>query len=101
MVKDLDLLSDSDREALDFVAEKFGHLTTLQLVTQTHKYPEWEQYKSLFETRSQRDRGSSPRKFFPLWRVIAWPFPKSTWRCPGVSSPELFRNDIRPSYLLG
>ncbi len=43
MVKDLDLLSDSDREALDFVAEKFGHLTTLQLVTQTHKYPEWEQ----------------------------------------------------------
>ena len=48
---DLDLLSETDREAIDFVAERFGRLTSSQLVDYTHRYPEWAQYKELFADR--------------------------------------------------
>jgi len=51
---DLDLLSDTDREAIDFVTEQFGRWTTRQLIDHTHKYPEWDQYKELFENRATK-----------------------------------------------
>lgn len=38
---DRDLLSESDEEALDFAYTNFGALTTDELVTLTHAYPEW------------------------------------------------------------
>jgi len=52
--EDLDLLSDSDREAMDFVTERFGRWTSRQLIEHTHKYPEWDQYKDLFKNRSAK-----------------------------------------------
>jgi uncharacterized phage-associated protein len=49
---DLELLSDSDREAIDFVTKRFGSLSSKQLIDYTHKYPEWAQYEELFASRT-------------------------------------------------
>ncbi|MGD1154042.1 MAG: Panacea domain-containing protein [Syntrophales bacterium] len=53
-IEELDKLSETDIEALDFVAEKFGHLSTRRLIRLTHDYPEWAQYKELFENKMTR-----------------------------------------------
>ena len=51
-----EMLSDTDTEALDFVIDKFSHMTSSELIDYTHKYPEWYQYKSLFEgKRTKRE----------------------------------------------
>jgi uncharacterized phage-associated protein len=53
----LDALSDTDKEALDFVYENFGSMETWGrkgLVEFTHKYPEWARYKDLFESQKTR-----------------------------------------------
>lgn len=49
-----DHLSDTDKEALDFVIEKFGKKTGAQLTTYTHKYPEWAQHEHLFKGKAIR-----------------------------------------------
>lgn len=54
---DLDMLSETDKEALNYVIEKFGSWSSLKLREYTHKYPEWYQYKELFEKgRIKRER---------------------------------------------
>lgn len=50
----VDMLSDTDKEALDFVIEKFGKMGQWKLRDYTHKYPEWYQYKDLFENKLTR-----------------------------------------------
>jgi len=42
-------LSETDKEVLDYVIEKFGNKTSKELSSYTHKYPEWYAYKELFE----------------------------------------------------
>ncbi len=55
--KAFDMLSDTDKEALDFVIEKFGKMSSLKLRDYTHKYPEWYQYENLFKNkRTKRER---------------------------------------------
>jgi len=44
-----DMLSDSDREALDFIIEHFGNMDLWQLSEYTHQYPEWCQYEDSFK----------------------------------------------------
>lgn len=52
-----DMLSDTDREALDFVVEKFGRMGQWKLRDYTHKYPEWYQYEDLFKNKlTKRER---------------------------------------------
>lgn len=52
-----DMLSESDREALDFVVEKFGRMGQWKLRDYTHKYPEWYQYEELFTNKlTKRER---------------------------------------------
>ncbi|OGP53603.1 MAG: hypothetical protein A2Y65_02700 [Deltaproteobacteria bacterium RBG_13_52_11] len=53
-IEELNKLSETDIEALDFVAEKFGSLSTHQLIKLTHRYPEWAQYKELFKNQMTR-----------------------------------------------
>jgi uncharacterized phage-associated protein len=56
-VEELEDLSETDIEALDFVSEKFGGLSTDALIKLTHSYPEWVQYKKLFENQmTKRER---------------------------------------------
>ncbi len=38
---DMDYLSDTDVEALNFALEQFGKLDDDEIVEKTHKYPEW------------------------------------------------------------
>jgi hypothetical protein len=53
----LPALSSSDIEALDFIIATFGNMTAWELRDYTHKYPEWEQYKELFEKKqTKRER---------------------------------------------
>ena len=48
---DLDLLSETDREAINFVVQTFGKLSSDELIEHTHKYPEWAQHKELFNNK--------------------------------------------------
>lgn len=55
-----EMLSDSDKEALDFVLDRFGNKTQWELSEYTHKYPEWLQYRDLFSGgHIKRERLSS------------------------------------------
>lgn len=54
---ELDMLSETDKEALDYVIKEFGSMTQWDLSEYTHRYPEWYQYKDLFEKgRTSRER---------------------------------------------
>lgn len=53
----LDLLSETDVEALRIVVEKYGHLSTHDLILHTHRYPEWARYRKLFDAKqTKRER---------------------------------------------
>jgi uncharacterized phage-associated protein len=55
--KSLDLLSESDIEAMDVVIRHFGNKNKSDLVKYTHRYPEWLQFKQLFEHgKSKREK---------------------------------------------
>lgn len=52
-----DMLSDTDKESLDFVYDKFGKMGKWELRDYTHKYPEWYQYEDLFKNKlTKRER---------------------------------------------
>lgn len=54
---ELGMLSESDIDALDFIIGKFGKMTASELRNYTHRYPEWEQYRELFENnQTKRER---------------------------------------------
>jgi len=54
---ELDYLSESDIEALDFVIEKFSNKDTWELRNLTHEYPEWKRYKNTLESNlSKREK---------------------------------------------
>lgn len=58
---DFELLSDSDKRALDFVAGKFGGMGSFALRDYTHKYPEWKKHEHVFRA----DPKSNPRRKIP------------------------------------
>ena len=47
----LDALSETDIEALQMILKKFGLMTSSELISYTHRYPEWAQYEKLFTTK--------------------------------------------------
>ena len=51
---DLNVFSDTEKEAFYFVVTQFADKSTAQLVNQVHKYPEWKRFEA--ELNSQRDR---------------------------------------------
>jgi uncharacterized phage-associated protein len=44
-------LSDTDKEALDFIINNFGKMRERDLINYVHEYPEWKQYKELFRQK--------------------------------------------------
>lgn len=64
----LQMLSESDIEALDFVVDHFGTMDKWDVVDYTHKLPEWKQYKHLFE--SGKTKRESIKTDELLWIVI-------------------------------
>lgn len=53
----LEMLSETDIEALDYVIKNFGLMSSSRLINYTHKYPEWSQYRGLFKSgQTKRER---------------------------------------------
>jgi uncharacterized phage-associated protein len=50
---DTTMFSETDLEALNFVWEKFGHLSQFDLVEITHQFPEWKKHKKSLEMDSR------------------------------------------------
>jgi uncharacterized phage-associated protein len=59
-----DFLSETDKEALDFAFDTFGHLSSHDLVEETHKYPEWKKFEKLFEHSSTKRENVDIDDFF-------------------------------------
>lgn len=54
--EELDLLSETDQEAIDKIVEKFGNIEGWKLSELTHQYPEWSNRRHLFANgRTLRD----------------------------------------------
>lgn len=53
-IDQLDMLSETDIEALDYAIEKFGSWSAYKLSQFTHQYPEWERFKPFFEKGSTK-----------------------------------------------
>ena len=61
---DTDVFSKSEIEALDFAYGEFGGETALALVDVTHRYPEWEKFKSTLESKETTREQMSYADFF-------------------------------------
>ncbi len=48
---ELDTLSETDKEILDFVIEKFGNMPTDKIIKYVHRYPEWKKYENSFNNK--------------------------------------------------
>ncbi|MCI4626004.1 MAG: SocA family protein [Candidatus Magnetoovum sp. WYHC-5] len=53
---EFDMLSETDIEALDFVIDKFGCRSTLDITEYTHQYPEWQQQKNSLSNGNGRKK---------------------------------------------
>ncbi|MGR3179465.1 MAG: Panacea domain-containing protein [Candidatus Anammoxibacter sp.] len=51
---DFEMLSETDIEALDFIIDKFSHMSATALRNYTHRYPEWNQHESQFKNANTK-----------------------------------------------
>ena len=51
---ELEYISDSDIEALDFAIKEFGHKEAWDLRNITHEYPEWKRFEHTLENQLSR-----------------------------------------------
>lgn len=71
---ELEYLSDSDIEALDFAIRKFGDKQAWDLRNLTHEYPEWKRYKHTLESQLSRREKIVMNDFFENADVESDPF---------------------------
>lgn len=71
---ELEYLSDSDTEALDFVIENFGKNEARTLRDLTHQYPEWKRYKNTLENHLSRRELIVMNDFFEHSSLIDDPY---------------------------
>ena len=91
---DSEIFSKSEIEALDFAYNEFGAKTASTLVNVTHRYPEWDKFKSALESKEttrepmsymdffNNPNGSSVDKFALTSKVLS-------------ASKELFQEDYK------
>ena len=60
----LDMLSDTDIEALDFAIDTYGKMDQWELVEETHKYQEWKRYEILFSNEQTKRKLVNVKDFF-------------------------------------
>jgi uncharacterized phage-associated protein len=63
-----DYLSETDKEALDYVIKTFGKMNNWQLTEYTHQYPEWKRHEHRFRTRTSRRECIDTKELFSLLR---------------------------------
>ena len=61
---EIEYLSDSDMEAIDFALDEFGNLSAWDLRDLTHEYPEWKRYKETLESNLSRRELIKMEDFF-------------------------------------
>jgi len=61
---DYEELSETDKEALNFAFNTFSHLAPMELVEETHKYPEWSKFSSQFSDTSSKRENIDINDFF-------------------------------------
>ena len=66
--ENIDQLSQTDIEALRLVVEHYGNFSGPELVTLTHRYPEWEQYKELFDSNQTKREKLNTEELLSLLR---------------------------------
>lgn len=54
--EELDYLSETDIEALNFAIENFGSLGSFDLVNLTHEYPEWKRFEHSLKSGMRTER---------------------------------------------
>jgi len=54
--EELDYLSETDIEALNFAIENFGSLGSFDLVNLTHEYPEWKRFEHSLKSGMRSER---------------------------------------------
>lgn len=59
-----DVFSKSELEALDFAYTEFGGQSASSLVNVTHRYPEWDKFKSVLESQETTREPMSYTDFF-------------------------------------
>lgn len=64
-LESLEMLSDTDKEALDFAIENFAHNKTFDLVDMTHNYPEWKRFEKSLEDGLKREKMNMEDFFLP------------------------------------
>lgn len=64
-LESLEMLSDTDKEALDFAIENFANNKTFNLVDMTHKYPEWKRFEKSLEDGLKREKMNMEDFFLP------------------------------------
>lgn len=52
-IEELEMLSETDIEALNFVMKAFGNKSREELSDYSHYYPEWKQYEILLKTQKR------------------------------------------------
>ncbi len=69
----LDMLSETDKEALDFAIDNFGSHKTFDLVEITHQYPEWKRFEVSLKDGLTREK-IVPEDFFENTNIENDPF---------------------------
>ncbi len=54
--EDLDMLSETDKEALRFAIDAFGNQNSYSLVDETHKYTEWKRFENTINDTLKREK---------------------------------------------
>jgi hypothetical protein len=81
-------LSQTDKEALDFILKKFGKMGSWALRDYTHKYPEWKQHEHSLKTSHRED--IKPAELFSLLKDDLIKIPPSRLK----TSKEIFSGII-------
>ncbi|MBI3584762.1 MAG: SocA family protein [Nitrospinae bacterium] len=63
---ELDMLSETDIEALDFAIKNFGSMSPWELSDYTHKFPEWYKHEDLFENKSVKRKRIRPEELLSM-----------------------------------
>ena len=87
---ELEYLSDSDVEALDFVIAEFGDMDTWALRDLTHEYPEWKRYKQTLESQASRREKIKMEDFFEESDLEHDPYSKIPSRAVELSKEAYF-----------
>lgn len=87
---EIEYLSDSDMEALDFVITEFGDKPAWDLRNLTHEYPEWKRFEHTLESQLSRREKIVMSDFFENANIDTDPFSVIPDRAVELSKESYF-----------